>query len=318
MLTLIDVDAAVAELRRVLDLDARIVCIKGGPAHTPTGLTSPADPRFDPFWALANEAGVAVGIHSGDAGYGRYLADWEPHARDGGFPALAAPDGPQLLIARRTRPWRPWCARGSSTASPASGWPASSPGPRGCPHCSRSSSKAYGQMPSAFASDPVETFRTHVWVAPFYEDDLGVLKDDLGARPPALRLGLAARRGAGRAQSFAQDLRRFDYQRRRDSHRHGRQRLAAHPAALNAIGSGDPGPGTPRVPEQTRHGLRRHTRGGGVPRRGPGLAGGQRRQAPPERRARVAACCPTRSDRSATSRAAGAGNAPSTTAGGPA
>jgi predicted TIM-barrel fold metal-dependent hydrolase len=40
--------------------------------------------------------------------------------------------------------------------------------------------KAYGQMPSSFASDPVETFRAHVWVAPFYEDDLGALKDDIG------------------------------------------------------------------------------------------------------------------------------------------
>ena len=78
MITLIDVDAAVAELRRVLEADARIVCIKGGPAHTPTGLISPADTRFDPFWGLVNESGVTVGIHSGDAGYGRYLNDWEP------------------------------------------------------------------------------------------------------------------------------------------------------------------------------------------------------------------------------------------------
>ena len=78
MITLVDVDAAVTELRRVLDADARIVCIKGGPAYTPTGLTSPADTRFDPFWGLVNESGVTVGIHSGDAGYGRYLKDWEP------------------------------------------------------------------------------------------------------------------------------------------------------------------------------------------------------------------------------------------------
>ena len=69
MLTLVDVDAAVAELDRVLQADARIVCVKGGPAHTPTGLTSPADRRFDPFWGLVNESGVTVGIHSGDAGY---------------------------------------------------------------------------------------------------------------------------------------------------------------------------------------------------------------------------------------------------------
>ena len=42
MIPLVDVDAAVAELDEVLARGARIVCIKGGPAHTPTGLTSPA------------------------------------------------------------------------------------------------------------------------------------------------------------------------------------------------------------------------------------------------------------------------------------
>ena len=89
MLSLVDVDAAVAELTRVLEADARIVCIKGGPAHSPTGLISPADPRFDPFWGLVNESGVTVGIHSGDAGYGRYLDDWEPTGGLRGLPALA-------------------------------------------------------------------------------------------------------------------------------------------------------------------------------------------------------------------------------------
>ena len=41
--------------------------------------------------------------------------------------------------------------------------------------------KAYGQMPRAFRSDPVEQFRSHVWVSPYYEDDLERLRDTLGA-----------------------------------------------------------------------------------------------------------------------------------------
>ena len=48
MITLVDVDAAVAELARVLDADARVVCVKGGPAHTPTGLVSPGGPPVRP------------------------------------------------------------------------------------------------------------------------------------------------------------------------------------------------------------------------------------------------------------------------------
>src|SRR5665213_1287357 len=47
MITLVDVDAAADELARVLDADARMVCIKGGPAHSPTGLVSPADRNID-------------------------------------------------------------------------------------------------------------------------------------------------------------------------------------------------------------------------------------------------------------------------------
>ena len=48
MISLVDPGAAVAELEDVLARDARIVCIKGGPAHTPTGLTSPADRSVRP------------------------------------------------------------------------------------------------------------------------------------------------------------------------------------------------------------------------------------------------------------------------------
>jgi predicted TIM-barrel fold metal-dependent hydrolase len=38
---------------------------------------------------------------------------------------------------------------------------------------------AYGQMPQAFKEHPHETFRRHVFVAPFYEDDTEVLKQNI-------------------------------------------------------------------------------------------------------------------------------------------
>src|SRR4030095_11320691 len=41
--------------------------------------------------------------------------------------------------------------------------------------------KAFGQMPFAFQQDPVEAFRKHVWVSPYYEDDLPKLRDLIGA-----------------------------------------------------------------------------------------------------------------------------------------
>ena len=65
MLSLLDVDLAVAELETVLARGARILCLRPGPVNG----RSPADPFFDPFWARVEEAGIVVAYHSGNAGY---------------------------------------------------------------------------------------------------------------------------------------------------------------------------------------------------------------------------------------------------------
>ena len=45
----------------------------------------------------------------------------------------------------------------------------------------QSMERVYGQEPSYFAEDPCETFRRHIWIAPFHEDDIGELRDLVGA-----------------------------------------------------------------------------------------------------------------------------------------
>jgi predicted TIM-barrel fold metal-dependent hydrolase len=65
MLSLLDVDRAVAELHRVIAAGARLVHLCPGPA----GARSPADPVFDPFWATVAEAGVPVVFHVSNSGY---------------------------------------------------------------------------------------------------------------------------------------------------------------------------------------------------------------------------------------------------------
>jgi predicted TIM-barrel fold metal-dependent hydrolase len=210
MLSLVDVDAAVAELTRVLEADARIVCVKGGPVHTPTGLTSPADRRFDPFWALVNEAGVTIGIHSGDAGYGRYLADWEP---TGDFESFRGSPLRGVLSADRA-PYETMAAlvcHGLFDRFPRIRVASIEAGASWVPALLKKLAKAYGQMPSSFASDPVETFRAHVWIAPFYEDDMGELKDDLGLEHLLFGSDWPHAEGLADPRSFAEDLRRHDY-----------------------------------------------------------------------------------------------------------
>ena len=39
----------------------------------------------------------------------------------------------------------------------------------------------YAKMPTDFQGDPVEQFCEHVWVSPYYEDDIDLIKEHIGA-----------------------------------------------------------------------------------------------------------------------------------------
>jgi predicted TIM-barrel fold metal-dependent hydrolase len=68
MLSLLDLDHALAELHRVLALGARVVHLCPGPARG----RSPAHPELDPFWATVSDAGVPVIFHVANSGYNRF------------------------------------------------------------------------------------------------------------------------------------------------------------------------------------------------------------------------------------------------------
>jgi predicted TIM-barrel fold metal-dependent hydrolase len=72
LLSLADLDTAVAELDRVLAENPAVVYLRPGDAHG----RSPADPHFDPFWARLHEAGVNVAMHLGGTEYGRDGSRW--------------------------------------------------------------------------------------------------------------------------------------------------------------------------------------------------------------------------------------------------
>jgi len=207
MITLVDPDAAVAELEDLLARDARIVCIKGGPAHTPTGFTSPADIRFDPFWARINEAGTTVGIHSGDAGYGRRINDWEPF---GEFEAFRYSPLGSVLNADRPafETMAALVCQGVFDRFPNVRVASIEAGAEWVPVLAKKLAKVYGQNPAAFASHPVETFRQHVWVAPFYEDDLAAVKDTIGIEHLLFGSDWPHAEGLTEPRLFAEDLRR--------------------------------------------------------------------------------------------------------------
>jgi predicted TIM-barrel fold metal-dependent hydrolase len=75
MLSLVDLDQALAELRRVIEAGARLVHLTPGPVavgDAAGGGRSPADPVFDPFWATCAQAGVPVVFHVSNSGYNHF------------------------------------------------------------------------------------------------------------------------------------------------------------------------------------------------------------------------------------------------------
>jgi predicted TIM-barrel fold metal-dependent hydrolase len=64
-ITMCDPDETFQELQWCLDHGARVVNIRHGAAVTRSGNRSPADPMFDRFWGLAEDAGVVVATHDG-------------------------------------------------------------------------------------------------------------------------------------------------------------------------------------------------------------------------------------------------------------
>lgn len=95
VVSLSDVDEAVRMLEWALDRGARAVMLRPSPVPTPTGMRSPADTVFDPFWARCAEAGVLVCGHLSATGYHRYTGDWtgvyemKPHVPQGPFARIA-------------------------------------------------------------------------------------------------------------------------------------------------------------------------------------------------------------------------------------
>jgi predicted TIM-barrel fold metal-dependent hydrolase len=76
---LLDVDYAVAELKRSIERGATFVDLPPGPAYNNR---SPFDPYFDPFWQLVNDSGLRLAVHLGGS-YARMGVEWseDPDAR---------------------------------------------------------------------------------------------------------------------------------------------------------------------------------------------------------------------------------------------
>jgi predicted TIM-barrel fold metal-dependent hydrolase len=185
LLALDDLDWAVEELERVVALGARFVHLPHSPVQ---GKISPADPRFDPFWARMEESGTKVVFHIGYEAFdrlygslwgepsGRNLVTWSPfqhyiaygerpiadamaamilHNLFGRFPGL------ELITIENGSAWVPGLLRQMDKAA----------------KLGRNGEWIGGR----FNDLPSDVFKNHVYVNPFHEEDIEYLIDSLGA-----------------------------------------------------------------------------------------------------------------------------------------
>ncbi len=170
---LVDVDFAVSELEWALGRGARLICMRPAAPVTADGPRSPGDAYFDPFWARVAEAGITTVIHAGDSGYTchGYAPDGFSASFGGGGgmrPSIkawnferAAHDFLATLVFDRVFERFP----GLRVASVENGSDF-------LPDLFRKLGSMARKSSGWFRDDPLETFKRHVWINPFWEDDV--------------------------------------------------------------------------------------------------------------------------------------------------
>ena len=179
-ITLADVDWACAELEWALDRGARTVVMRPAAPTTRLGPRSPAAPETDPFWARVQEAGITVVVHAGDSGYTAH-----GYAPDTGFSTDFGAMTTPIRMLHLERPIEDFLASlvcenlfhrfpGLRIASVENG---SGFLPGLFHRLEVTARKIAGWWPE----DPVATFRRHVWINPFWEDQVDDVIELMGA-----------------------------------------------------------------------------------------------------------------------------------------
>jgi predicted TIM-barrel fold metal-dependent hydrolase len=180
-LTLADAAWAAEEVDWALDQGARMIVMRAAAPTTVLGRRSPFDPMFDPVWSRLNEAGVTVVVHAGDAGVSS-----QGYAVDGFSASLTGTDyTPTLKNFAIERAIHDFLASmlfaKTFTKYPNLRVASVENGAEFLPELFRRLRSIDKKMPGYFGDDAVEVFRRHVWINPFWEDDLGAVVEHMGA-----------------------------------------------------------------------------------------------------------------------------------------
>jgi predicted TIM-barrel fold metal-dependent hydrolase len=180
--------------------------MRAGPVRGPGFSRSPGDRVYDGLWARIAEAGIVAAYHSGDSGYGRYADEW---GGVGDFQAFR--NDPFRQITGGHRPIYDTIAalvcHGVLRRHPNLRVATIESGSDWMPTLLHALEKSFGQVPAAFEQvDPAQQVREHVWVSPYYEDDLPLLRDELGADRMIFGSDYPHAEGLADPLSFVNDL----------------------------------------------------------------------------------------------------------------
>jgi predicted TIM-barrel fold metal-dependent hydrolase len=180
-ISLCDVDWACQELEWAIERGASVVCMRPSAVTLADGSSlSPADSLFDPFWARLNEAGITLVIHASDSGYTTqgYVKDGFSVDFSGG---VFSPSIKHFNIERAAYDFLITLAyeklferfpnlRIASVEN----------GAEFLPDLFRKLAQSRDRMRGYYSEDPGELFKRHVWINPFWEDDVNEVAHYMG------------------------------------------------------------------------------------------------------------------------------------------
>jgi predicted TIM-barrel fold metal-dependent hydrolase len=211
MLSLADPEAAVVEVDSLVGRGAHIVHVRPAPVPGEHGASrSLGDRAHDPVWDRLAEASVPVAFHLGDSGYNRFFAGAWGANDTFGF-GKSDPLG-QVLVADRAihDTIASLVVHGVFDRHPTLRVASIENGSDWVALLVKRLKKQANQTPWAFGDDPLETIRRHVWVTPYYEEDIRALADLIGVE--RILFGSDWPHGEGLAEplDFLKELHGFD------------------------------------------------------------------------------------------------------------
>jgi predicted TIM-barrel fold metal-dependent hydrolase len=178
-ISLADVDWACREVEKVLKMGARVLVMRPSAIYTRQGPRNPGAQEFDPFWSRVNEAGITVVAHIGQTRHdsnGYDVKNVDP---------LGLGERPSVTNFHRARNINDFLAslvfdrlferfpnlRIASVEN----------GSEFLGDLLKYLEKSKHRTKNFYREDPVESFKQHIWINPFWEDDATEIVEKMGA-----------------------------------------------------------------------------------------------------------------------------------------